>query len=145
MISPFLCTLVCRGTLVGVCKLICLSCLLQFLAFRLGEVKADCQTLQSGLTSSRVSTSCMSQPAYICSAISRQNLCTVQHGVMLPSQVESAQLQQQLQECQQQLSGLQEQHSRQTLELEAQLREQAAVAQQDKLEQVAAVRAQLER
>eukprot|EP00878_Enallax_costatus_P015722 GHUV01016473.1.p1 GENE.GHUV01016473.1~~GHUV01016473.1.p1 ORF type:complete len:465 (+),score=180.96 GHUV01016473.1:3033-4427(+) len=60
-------------------------------------------------------------------------------------QEESSHFQQQLYDCQQQLSALQEQHSRQTLELEAQLREQAAAAQQDKLQQVAAVRAQLER
>lgn len=60
-------------------------------------------------------------------------------------QAVSTQYQQQLSDCQQQLSSLQERHSRQTLELEAQLREQAAAAQQDKLEQLAAVRAQLER
>jgi hypothetical protein len=60
-------------------------------------------------------------------------------------QDESCERQQQLSSCQQQLSSLQERHSRQTLELEAQLREQAAAAQQDKLDQVAAVHAQLER
>lgn len=60
-------------------------------------------------------------------------------------QDESCERQQQLRECQQQLSSLQERHSRQTLELEAQLREQAAAAQQDKLDQVAAARAQLQR
>lgn len=60
-------------------------------------------------------------------------------------QDESVERWQQLSDCQQQLSSLQERHSRQTLELEAQLREQAAVAQQDKLDQVAAVRTQLER
>lgn len=84
----------------------------QFLAFRLGEVKRDCQQLEDQLAGSKD---------------------------------ESCERQQQLRECQQQLSSLQERHSRQTLELEAQLREQAAAAQQDKLDQVAAVRAQLER
>jgi uncharacterized protein HemX len=67
------------------------------------------------------------------------------HCVAYCLQGESGERQQQLRECQQQLSSLQERHSRQTLELEAQLREQAAAAQQDKLNQVAAVRAQLER
>ncbi|KAF6264226.1 hypothetical protein COO60DRAFT_1267074 [Scenedesmus sp. NREL 46B-D3] len=84
----------------------------QFLAFRLSEVKRDCQQLQNQLANSKD---------------------------------ESVERWQQLSDCQQQLSSLQERHSRQTLELEAQLREQAAVAQQDKLDQVAAVRTQLER
>lgn len=60
-------------------------------------------------------------------------------------QAESLQYQQQFHDTQQQLSDLQERHQRQTLELEAQLREQAAAAQQDKLQQVAAVKEQLER
>lgn len=60
-------------------------------------------------------------------------------------QAESHQFQQQFHDTQQQLSDLQEKHQRQTLELEAQLREQAAAAQQDKLQQVAAVKDQLER
>lgn len=60
-------------------------------------------------------------------------------------QAESSHYQQQYHDSQQQLSGLQEKHQRQTLELEAQLREQAAAAQQDKLQQVAAVKEQLER
>jgi len=60
-------------------------------------------------------------------------------------QAEGSHYQQQYHDCQQQLSALQERHQRQTLELEAQLREQAAAAQQDKLQQVAAVKEQLER
>lgn len=60
-------------------------------------------------------------------------------------QAECSHYQQQYHDCQQQLSALQERHQRQTLELEAQLREQAAAAQQDKLQQVAAVKEQLER
>jgi hypothetical protein len=60
-------------------------------------------------------------------------------------QAESQNYQQQFHDTQQQLSDLQEKHQRQTLELEAQLREQAAAAQQDKLQQVAAVKEQLER
>jgi hypothetical protein len=60
-------------------------------------------------------------------------------------QAECQNYQQQFHDTQQQLSDLQEKHQRQTLELEAQLREQAAAAQHDKLQQVAAVKEQLER
>lgn len=62
-----------------------------------------------------------------------------------PVQSEAAHFHQQLQDCQQRLSLLQEKHQKQTLELEAELREQAAAAQQDKLQQVAAVKSQLEK
>jgi hypothetical protein len=65
--------------------------------------------------------------------------------VICVAQAESQNYQQQFHDTQQQLSDLQEKHQRQTLELEAQLREQAAAAQQDKLQQVAAVKEQLER
>jgi hypothetical protein len=60
-------------------------------------------------------------------------------------QAEAVHYHQQHQDCQQQLSELHERHQRQTLQLEAQLREQAAAAQQDKMAQVAAVKEQLER
>jgi hypothetical protein len=66
-------------------------------------------------------------------------------SVNLVVQAEANHHQQQYQDTQQQLQDLQEKHQRQTLELEAQLREQAVAAQQDKLQQVAAVREQLER
>ncbi|KAF8068308.1 hypothetical protein HT031_001995 [Scenedesmus sp. PABB004] len=71
--------------------------------------------------------------------------CAKLQDQLANSQVESCQFQQRLAECTAQLADLQERHSRQTLELEAQLREQAATAQQDKLDAVAATRAQLER
>jgi transcription elongation GreA/GreB family factor len=64
---------------------------------------------------------------------------------LLETQADYDSSQEQLHDCQRRLSQLQEKHQRQTLELEAQLREQAAAAQQDKLQQVAAVKAQLER
>jgi hypothetical protein len=141
--------------------------LLQFLAFRLGEVKRDCQQLQDQLANSKVGCmqachlqlQCQEQhllrqllrmSRYV-GALLRWGGAMVAVSLWLPPVVarclqgESCERQQQLSSCQQQLSSLQERHSRQTLELEAQLREQAAAAQQDKLDQVAAVRAQLER
>ncbi|KAI8471988.1 MAG: centriole protein [Monoraphidium minutum] len=84
----------------------------QFLAFRLGEVRADCSQLTEGLAKTQ-------------------------------SEREGARAS--LADAQQQLSALQQKHARQTLQLESQLREQAAAAHEERLKERGELRAQMER
>ena len=50
-----------------------------------------------------------------------------------------------LADVQQQLASLQQKHARQTLQLESQLREQAAAAHEERLREMAELRQQLEK
>ncbi|GBF91102.1 hypothetical protein Rsub_04771 [Raphidocelis subcapitata] len=84
----------------------------QFLAFRLGEVRADCSQLSE---------------------------------VLAQTQSERESTRASLADVQQQLSALQQRHAQQTMQLEAQLREQAAAAAEERLRERGELKAQMER
>jgi spindle assembly abnormal protein 6 len=64
---------------------------------------------------------------------------------LAPGQAEREGARASLGDAQQQLSALQQKHARQTLQLESQLREQAAAAHEERLREKAQLREQLER